>query len=73
MVIVMDMTTGKIEKPTAEEAAAEEFGQFVDEILDAGWLPQPATQLAEHEHVAKPRKQEIDADAFLRELYRNQE
>lgn len=73
MVIVMDMSSGKIEKLNTEEAAAEEFGQFVDEILDAGWLPQTATQLAEHEHVSKPRTRDIDADAFLRDLYRNQE
>jgi hypothetical protein len=69
MVIVMDMETGK--KLTEEEAAAEEFGAFVDEVLNAGWLPQAAPRLEAHPHLDKPAV--ADADAFLRDLYRNQE
>ena len=48
MVIVMDMETGK--KLTEEEAAAEEFGAFVDEVLNAGWLPQAEPRLETHPH-----------------------
>lgn len=69
MVIVMDMETGK--KLTQEEAAAEEFGAFVDEVLNAGWLPQAEPRLETHPHLDKPAV--ADADAFLRDLYRNQE
>lgn len=69
MVIVMDMETGK--KLTEEQAAAEEFGAYVDEVLNAGWLPQPEARLEVHSHVdAVPTD---DADAFLSALYRNQE
>lgn len=73
MVIVMDMSTGKIDKLNSEEAAAEEFGEFVDEVLNAGWLPQPVAGLATHEHAVKKIPAPIDADEFLRSLYRNQE
>jgi hypothetical protein len=77
MVIVMDMSTGKFEKLNTEEAAAEEFGPFVDEVLDAGWLPQPSTQLAvhehTHEHVAHRKLPDVEPEVFLRDLYRNQE
>lgn len=74
MVIVMDMTTGKIEKPEEEDKAAEEFGPFVDEVLNAGWLPQPEARLAAHvEHADKPAVAMPDAEAFLRNLYLNQE
>jgi hypothetical protein len=73
MVIVMDMSTGKTEKLSAEEAAAEEFGPFVDEVLNAGWLPQPEARLEQHEvetHTATPA---CEPDEFLRNLYRCQE
>lgn len=74
MVIVMDMETGKIDKLDNEEAAAEEFGEFVDEVLNAGWLPQPEVQLVAHEHEAHPdRAPAVDTEEFLRALYRNQE
>lgn len=72
MVIVMDMSTGRAEKMSDEEAAAEEFGAFVDEVLNAGWLPQPEARLEVHAHTDKPAP-DTDADAFLRDLYRNQE
>jgi hypothetical protein len=74
MVIVMDMSTGKIDdKQNPEEAAAEEFGPFVDEVLNAGWLPQPALRLETHHHTEKTAAVVVDADEFLRALYRNQE
>lgn len=75
MVIVMDMTTGKIERPAEEDKVAEEFGPFVDEVLNAGWLPpQPEARLATHvEHADKPADATADAEAFLRSLYLNQE
>jgi hypothetical protein len=73
MVIVMDMSTGKIEKPDADEAAAEEFGAFVDEVLNAGWLPQPEARLEMHAHAADSAATHVEPDEFLRNLYRNQE
>jgi hypothetical protein len=77
MVIVMDMSTGKVERLDAAEAAAEEFGPFEDEVLNAGWLPQPEARLETHPHLEQHEKRPAvaaaDADAFLRALYRNQE
>lgn len=73
MVIVMDMSTGKFEKLNSEEAAAEEFGAFVDEVLNAGWLPQPEARLEMHEHATEAVSAVIEPDEFLRNLYRNQE
>lgn len=74
MVIVMDIDTGKIDKLNCEEAAAEEFGAFVDEVLNAGWLPQPEARLEAHEHAGSTSTTPVlDADEFLRALYRNQE
>lgn len=73
MVIVMDMSTGKTEKPGAAKAAVEEFGAFVDEVLNAGWLPQPAERLEVHAHAAASAAAAIEPDEFMRNLYRNQE
>lgn len=73
MVIVMDMSTGKTEKLSAEEAAAEEFGAFVDEVLNAGWLPQPEARLEMHSHADTATSATVEPDEFLRNLYRNQE
>ncbi len=74
MVIVMDMKTGKIEQMNEESACAEaEFGEFVDEVLNAGWLPQPTERLELHPHVVHKDLPEVDADEFLRNLYRSQE
>jgi hypothetical protein len=70
----MDMSTGKFEKLGAE-AAAEEFGAFVDEVLNAGWLPQPelAVQLrSEHEESACVQAA-IEPEEFMRKLYLYQE
>lgn len=73
MVIVMDMDTGKIDRLNSAEAAIEEFGEFVDEVLNAGWLPQPSLRLEQHEHAVEMPAPAVDADEFLRALYRNQE
>ncbi len=73
MVIVMDMSTGKTEKLSTEEAAAEEFGAFVDEVLNAGWLPQPEARLEMHTHADAAVSATVEPDEFLRNLYRNQE
>lgn len=78
MVIVMDMSTGKTENLAVEAETETEFGPFVDEVLNAGWMPQPAARLETHPHavdvvrLARPG-QEMDAEAFLSNLYRHQE
>jgi len=74
MMIAMDMSTGKIDILHSAEAAAEEFGEFVDEVLNAGWLPQPEARLEMHTHAAPAKRPPVvDADEFLRALYRSQE
>jgi len=73
MVIVMDMATGKIENSGAEEAAREEFGQFAEEVLNAGWLPQPAARLEVHSQRSEPGSPAVDVEGFLDNLYRHQE
>lgn len=73
MVIVMDMTTGKKEKAGVVEPAAEEFGAFVDEVLNAGWLPQPQARLETHAKEGAAPAAVIEPDEFLRNLYRHQE
>ena len=78
MVIVMDMSTGKKVHLPIEAETEEEFGPFVDEVLNAGWMPQPVARLEIHHHavdVIKPSKagQEIDTEEFLNNLYRHQE
>lgn len=73
MVIVMDMETGKIRTISAEAAAADEFGAYVDEVLNAGWLPQPEARLELHTHTNRSAAPVVEPDEFLRNLYRNQE
>ncbi len=73
MVIVMDMSTGNTEKLSAEEAAVREFGAFVDEVLNAGWMPQPETRLEMHVLPAVASTVTVEPEEFLRNLYRNQE
>lgn len=67
MVIIMDMSAGRIE--SVDQAA------YSDEVLDAGWLPQPdlALQVQEcsAETVARILPPE-DIDAFLAAIYRYQ-
>lgn len=55
MVIVMDMSTGRFEKLASEEALALEFGPFADEVLNAGWLPQPQLRLETYAPSAAPK------------------
>ena len=63
MLVVMDMSTGKIEKE-----AVPEFGAFEDEVLNAEWL-QPALQLGLQPVVHRdraPAETEAEAERFLR-------
>ncbi|PTD95888.1 hypothetical protein [Pseudothauera lacus] len=67
MVIVMEMSTGRVADP---EPA------YDDEILDAGWLPRPEPGLQQVEHCRTPERHlppPEDIDAFLAAMYRNQE
>jgi len=66
MVMVMDMSTGKV--------IEDEFGAFEDEVLNAEWTPaSPELQLGLQE-VQRPaaKAQALDADEFLASVYRNQ-
>ncbi|MDP1527070.1 MAG: hypothetical protein Q8M20_14760 [Rhodocyclaceae bacterium] len=78
MVIVMDMSTGKTEKLPIEVETEEEFGPFVDEVLNAGWMPQPVARLEPRPHAVDALRpttagKEIDTEEFLSNLYRHQE
>ena len=61
------MNTGKI--------LEDEFGSFEDEVLNAGWLPQPelqpGLQAATTSRDAPPL--DLDADAYMKQLYASQE
>ena len=71
MLVVMDMSTGKI---INEEEQAAEFGSFADEVLNAQWTPPGELQLGLQPVVHRdPPPSESDADAFLRNVYRSQE
>jgi hypothetical protein len=66
MLKVMDMSTGKL--------IEDEFGAFEDEVLGAEWTPSsPELQLGlqEVQNRATTSK-EVDAEAFLAAMYRNQ-
>ncbi len=66
MLLVMDMDTGNL--------IEDEFGAFEDEVLNAEWMPaSPELQLGlqEVQHRATTAK-EVDAEAFLAAMYRNQ-
>lgn len=70
MLMVMDMSTGKI--------IQDEFGSFEDEVLNAGWLPpQPEVQLGlqevQPECASGQAAADLDADAYLRQVYASQE
>lgn len=70
MLMVMDMSTGKI--------IEDEFGSFEDEVLNAGWVPaQPEVQLGLQDvHTANAvgnAAAGFDADAYLRTVYASQE
>ena len=64
MLIVMDMSTGE---------RLEETGGYDEEILYAGWLPQPSVELGLQSVVEAgrgPRYQEPrDVEAVLRSFY----
>lgn len=68
MVIVMEMRSGRIVEPPAEE--------YGDEVLNANWLPQPDLQAGLQE---LPREATAscpppeDPEAFLQAIYRNQQ
>lgn len=69
MMMVMDMSSGKV--------IQDEFGSFEDEVLNAGWVPQPEVQLGLQDvftanAVAAPSAG-FDADTFLNSVYSNQE
>ncbi len=66
MLMEMEMSTGKF--------IEDEFGAFEDEVLNAEWTPaSPELQLGlqQVQHRAKTTK-EVDAEAFLAAMYRNQ-
>lgn len=66
MIVVMDMTTGKI--------IEDEFGRFEDEVLNAEWLPPlPELQLGLQEVHAAAVTHEVADDALLDRMYRSQE
>lgn len=47
---------------------------YGDEVLNAGWLPQPEAALAARRvQPSRPRSAVADPDAFLRDVYRSQE
>jgi len=47
---------------------------YGDEVLDAGWLPQPEAALASRRPpVARAHTAVSDPEAFLRDIYRSQE
>jgi len=67
MLVVMDMSTGKI--------VEDEFGKFEDEVLNAEWTPaSPELQLGlqEVQH-RRASSSDVDADAFMAAMYRNQQ
>lgn len=67
MLMVMEMSTGKF--------VEDEFGAFEGEVLNAEWMPaRPELQLGlqEVQHRATI-SHEVDVDAFLAAIYRNQQ
>jgi len=68
MLMVMDMSTGKI--------IEDEFGAFEDEVLNAEWMPpaKPELQLGLQEVQRRAaRHPDVDAETFLDTMYRNQQ
>ena len=68
MLMVMDMSTGKI--------IEDEFGKFEDEVLNAEWTPPAAPELQLGLQEVQHRRAstgEVDADAFIAAMYRNQQ
>ena len=71
MVIVMDMATGKTE--SAKAAAADEFGSYLDEVMNAGWLPQLEPRMETLTTGKTAPSAHVEPEEFLRNLYRCQE
>ncbi len=67
MLMVMEMSSGKIYE--------DEFGKFEDEVLNAEWTPPaPELQLGLQEvHSVSASARDVDAEAFLATMYRNQQ
>lgn len=67
MVIIMDSSTGQ---------RTDDESQYGEEVLNAGWLPQPELGLQLQSAVpACPDRQRTitDPDSFLRNMYSSQE
>lgn len=64
MIVVMDMSTGKI--------IDDEFGRFEDEVLNAEWLPPLPEVRAGLQEVHHTTPSADDTD-YLDRVYRNQE
>ncbi len=73
MLTVMNMSTGKVPDESRDEFEIE-FGQFKDEVLNAGWMPSsPELQLGLQEvHAQSTTASDMDAESFLNAVYRNQ-
>lgn len=59
---------------TKKDKPAEAGEQYDEEVLNAGWMPQPETvapQPDAHPQGSSPATEE-DADAFLESVYRSQ-
>jgi len=67
MIVVMEMSTGKI--------IEDEFGRFEDEVLNAGWLPpQPELQLGlQGVQRTAAAARDVDATSYLDRIYNCQE
>jgi hypothetical protein len=67
MVTIMDMESGRL--------LEVEFGPFMDQVLDANWLPplELAVGLQELAPKAAIAQVPFDVDDFLRTVYRSQE
>ncbi len=67
MLMVTEMSTGKV--------IEDEFGAFEDEVLNAEWTPaSPGLQLGLQEVQQRAATaHEVDAEAFLAAMYRNQQ
>jgi hypothetical protein len=67
MVTVMDMESGRL--------LENEFGPFVDQVLDANWLPPLELAIGLQDVAAKPAMSPVpfDVDDFLRNIYLSQE
>ena len=72
MLMVMEMSTGKV--------IADEFGDFEDEVLNAGWIA-PGLQAGlqaelvtglQLRNTRAPEQHDFDVDAFLGMMYRVQ-